>query len=398
MPPTKPFDLRFFVKKVFLYAALALLLLLGIFMFVLPGQVTKRANAVLAHAPYTTSDSAQSLHQRLHIADLHCDALLWNRDLLERSKVGHVDVPRLLAGNVALEAFTIVSKVPFGLNMERNDGHSDMITFLAMAQRWPPRTWGSLKERALYQAKKLHEFAARSQGKLVLIKTAADLQSYLARRQTDHNFTAGFLGIEGAQVLEGDLANIDALFDAGFRMMAPTHFFDNDIAGSAHGVEKGGLTEKGKEMIRRMEAKRMLVDVAHASPQTIDDVLAMATKPLLVSHTGVRGTCDNTRNLSDDHVKRIAQTGGVIGIAYFDAAICGTDVQAIVKAIRYTVNLAGVEHVGLGSDFDGAVSTPFDTADLVQLTEALMAEGFSETEIGLIMGGNVMRVLQENLP
>jgi microsomal dipeptidase-like Zn-dependent dipeptidase len=273
-----------------------------------------------------------------------------------------------------------------------------MITVLAMAQRWPPRTWGSLKERALYQAEKLHEFAARSQGKLVLIKTATDLQSYLARRKTDRDLTAGFLGIEGAQVLEGDLANIDVLFDAGFRMMAPTHFFDNDIAGSAHGVDKGGLTEKGREMIRRMEAKRMLVDVAHASPQTIDDVLAIATKPVLVSHTGVKGTCDGPRNLSDDHVKRIAATGGVIGIAYFDAAVCTTDVRAIVKAIRYTADLAGVEHVGLGSDFDGAVSTPFDTADLVQLTEALMAAGFSETEIGLIMGGNVIRVLRENLP
>jgi microsomal dipeptidase-like Zn-dependent dipeptidase len=334
----------------------------------------------------------------LEIVDLHCDALLWNRDLLERNSVGHVDVPRLIAGNVALEAFTIVSKVPFGLNMERNEGDSDMITALAIAQRWPPRAWGSLKERALYQAKKLHEFAARSHGKLVLIKTAADLQSYLTRRQSDRDCTAGFLGIEGAQVLEGDLANIDVLFDAGFRMMAPTHFFDNDLAGSAHGIEKGGLTEKGKEMLRRMEAKRMLVDVAHASPQTIDDVLALATKPVLVSHTGVKGTCEGARNLSDEHVKRIAQTGGVIGIAYFDAAVCATNVQAIVKAIRYTANLAGVEHVGLGSDFDGAVKTPFDTAGLIQLTEALMAEGFSETEIGLIMGGNVLRVLQENLP
>ncbi len=386
------------MKKILIYLALASLLLLGLFMFILPGQVTKRANAVLAQAPYTPSDSALALHQGLHVADLHCDALLWNRDLLEHGKVGHVDVPRLLAGNVALEAFTIVSQVPFGLNMERNDGNSDMITVLAIAQRWPPRTWDSLKERALYQADKLRKFAERSQGKLVLIKTAADLQSYLARRQTDHNLTAGFLGIEGAQVLEGELANIDVLFDAGVRMMAPTHFFDNDIAGSAHGVEKGGLTEKGKEMIRRMEDKHILVDVAHASPQTIDDVLAMATKPVLVSHTGVKGTCDGARNLSDDHVKKIAQTGGVVGIAYFDAAVCATDVQAIVKAIRYTADLAGVEHVGLGSDFDGAVKTPFDTAGLVQLTEALMAEGFSESEIRLIMGGNVLRVLQENLP
>jgi microsomal dipeptidase-like Zn-dependent dipeptidase len=269
---------------------------------------------------------------------------------------------------------------------------------LAIAQRWPPRTWGSLLERALYQAQKLHEFAERSQGKLVLIKTTTDLQSYLIQRQNEQDITAGFLGIEGAQVLEGDLENIDVLFDAGFRMMAPTHFFDTQMGGSAHGMQKGGLTEKGREMIRHMEAKRMLVDLAHASPKVIDDVLAISTRPVLVSHTGVKGACDNVRNLSDEHVKRIAQTGGVIGIAYFEPAVCHADAKTIAQTMRYAANLAGVEHIGLGSDFDGAVATPFDTGGLVQLTEALLQEGFSENEIGLIVGGNVLRVLQQNLP
>src|SRR5581483_5772990 len=165
--------------------------------------------------------------------------------------------------------------------------------------------------------------------------------------------TAGFLGIEGAHVLEGDPANVDVMFDAGFRMMSPTHFFDNEIGGSAHGVNKGGLTATGREVIRRMEAKKMLVDLAHASPRTIDDVLGMATRPVVVSHSGVKGTCDNTRNLSDEHLK------------------------AIARAIRHAVNVAGIEHVGLGSDFDGAVVEPFDTTGLVQITDALLVEGFS---------------------
>src|SRR5205823_1747437 len=181
--------------------------------------------------------------------------------------------------------------------------------------------------------------------------------------------------------LDGDLANLDALFDAGFRMMSPTHFFDNEVGGSAHGLNKGGLTEMGREMIRRMEAKHMIVDLAHASPKVIDDVLAMATKPVVVSHSGVKGTCDNTRNLNDTQMARIAQTGGVIGIGYWETAVCGRDVRAIARAIRYAVNLVGIEHVGLGSDFDGAIGAIFDTTGLSTLTEALLADGFSEGEI-----------------
>jgi microsomal dipeptidase-like Zn-dependent dipeptidase len=255
-----------------------------------------------------------------------------------------------------------------------------------------------LKKRALFQAQKLHDFAERSNGKLVLIKNKADLQNYLSRRQNDRSLTAGFLGSEGAQVLEGQLENLDELFDAGFRMMAPTHFFDTEIGGSAHGLEKGGLTELGRAWVKKMEGKKMIIDLAHASTKVIDDVLVLATRPLVVSHIGVKGTCDNTRNLSDDHLRRIAQTGGVIGIGFWDAAVCGTDTKAIARAMRYAANLAGVEHVSLGSDFDGAVRTPFDAAHIIQLTDALLAEGFSESEIAMIMGGNTLRVLQEVLP
>ena len=385
-------------KKILIILAVVLLLALAAFFFVLPAQVDKSMNAVLRPPPYQASERALELHRRLIIADLHADSLLWGRDLLERGTHGHVDIPRLIEGNVALQAFTVVTKTPRSMNIESNDDSTDNITLLAVAQRWPSRTWSSLKERALYQADKLHKFAESSGGKLVMIETKANLASYLERRKREPGITAGFLGIEGAHALDADLANIDVLFDAGFRMMAPTHFFDNDIAGSAHGVNKGGLTDKGREMIKRMEAKRMIVDLAHASPRTIDDVLAIATRPVVVSHTGVKGTCDNTRNLSDEHLKRIAATGGVIGIGYWDTATCGTTARAIAQAIRYTANLIGAQHVGLGSDYDGAIAAPFDTTGLVEITDALLAEGFSDAEIEMIMGGNVVRVLTQALP
>ncbi len=387
-------------KKILITLAVILLLLLGAFFFVVPAQLEKRLNVSLNPPPYLASERAVELHKKLLVADLHADSLLWDRDLLDRATRGHVDVPRLIEGNVALQSFTVVTKTPYvwKMNIERNDDTTDNITILAIAQRWPTATWSSLTQRALYQAKKLKDTAARSGGKFTLIRTSAELSSYLDRHISEPHITAGFLGIEGAQALDGNLDNIDVLFDAGFRMMSPSHFFDTDIGGSAHGAEKGGLTDKGKEMVRQMEAKRMIVDVAHASAKTIDDVLALATRPVFVSHSGVKGTCDNQRNLSDEQLKGIARTGGVIGIGYWDTAVCGTDAKAIAKAIRYTANLVGVDHVGLGSDFDGAVVTPFDTSGLVQITEALLAEGFTDEEIGRIMGRNVLRLLIQNLP
>lgn len=384
-------------KALLIIALIALLVLVAVFAFV-PAQVERGMNRVLNAPPYAASDRAKALHQQLFVADLHADSLLWNRNLLERSARGHVDVPRLIEGNVALQSFTIVSKTPRSMNIEANHDSTDNVTLLSVVEMWPPRTWASLKERALWQAQKLHEYAANSNGKFTLIQSKSDLESYVARRQKEQSITAGFLGIEGAQVLEGKAENVDAMFDAGFRMMAPTHFFDNEIGGSAHGVNKGGLTAVGKEVIQRMEAKKMLVDIAHASSATIDDVLAMATRPVMVSHTGVKGTCNNNRNLSDDQLRRIAKTGGVIGIGHWDTAVCGTDAKAIAGAIRHAANIAGVDHIGLGSDFDGAVTVPFDTTGLVQITDALLGEGFSEDEIKKIMGGNVLRVLREHLP
>ena len=387
-------------KKVLIALTVILVVAVGLVFFVLPAQLEKRLNVAINPPPYRASERAVKLHKQLLICDLHADSLLWDRDLMERGTRGHVDIPRLIEGGVALQAFTVVTKTPYvwKMNIERNDDSGDNITLVALMERWPTATWNSLTQRALYQARKLHDVAARSGGSFVIINTSADLSSYLARRAREPGITAGFLGIEGAHALDGKLENIDSLFDAGFRMMAPTHFFDNDIGGSAHGVEKGGLTEKGKEMVRRMEAKRMTVDLAHASAKTIDDVLAIATRPVVVSHTGVKGTCDNQRNLSDEQLKGIARTGGVIGIGYWDTAVCGRDARAIAQAIRYTANLVGVEHVGLGSDFDGAIAAPFDTTGLVQITDALIAERFSDEEIKMIMGGNALRVLIQNLP
>ena len=369
-----------------------------IFLFFFAADYTERTlNPVIKPPPYQVSERAKILHDKLFVADLHADALLCNRDLNIDSPIAHVDVPKLIRGNVALQAFTVVTKTPRGLNIERNTPDTDNITLLALAQRQPVENLFSLTKRALYQAKKLRDYAAASGGKLVVIENKRDLEAFVERRKNER-IVGGFLGIEGAHALDGKLENVDVLYDAGFRMMSPSHFFDNDIGGSAHGVEKYGLTELGKNVIRRMESKHMLVDVAHASAKTIDDVLAIATKPVVVSHTGVKGTCDNQRNLTDDQLRRIAATGGIIGIGFWDTAVCGEDAKAIARAIKYAVNVAGVDHVSLGSDFDGSVHAPFDTSGEALITEALLNEGFSDDDIAKIMGGNILRLLSGSMP
>ncbi len=377
---------------------LALLGGLAFFFLVAPSLAERAMNRVRQSGPYTASPRALDLHRRLFVADLHADPLLWGRDLRVHGHRGHVDLPRLQEGGVALQVFSVVTKTPWGLNIERNDDRSDQVTLLALAQGWAPKTWTSLKERAVYQARRLFRMAALSKGKLTVLKTRADLTAFVERRRQDPSLVAGLLSLEGAQVLEGSAANVDAMDVAGYRMMGLAHFFDNEIAGSTHGVAKGGLTAVGREVVPRLERKRILVDVAHASPRTIEEVLALATRPVVASHTGVKGTCDNTRNLSDEQLRGIARTGGLVGIGFWETAVCGDDVQAIARALRYAIGVAGIDHVGLGSDFDGAVTTPFDASGLPLLTEALLAEGFREDEIAAVMGGNVLRVLQETLP
>ncbi len=379
------------------FAAL-LAMLAGGFFFVVPRVVGARMNPTLARPPYQASERARALHRTLRVADLHADSLLWGRDLLARGSWGHVDVPRLIEGRVALQAFTVVTKTPRGMNIEHNRADSDNITLLALAERWPRATWHNLLERAVYQAGELDGYAAASGGRLTVIRTAADLDAYLARRQAHADITAGFLGVEGAHALEGRVANLERLIGAGVRMLSLTHFFDNDMAGSAHGIAKGGLTAAGRALVSRMEARHVLVDLAHASPGTIDDVLAMATRPVVVSHTGVKGTCDNTRNLTDGQVRSIAATGGVIGIGFWDTAVCGTDAKAVARAIKYAVGVAGVDHVALGSDYDGAVAEPFDASGLVLITEALLQEGFTGPDIRKVMGENTIQLLRRVLP
>jgi len=364
----------------------------------LSARTERRLNRVADPGPYLVPPAAADLHERLTIVDLHADSLLWGRDLLARGARGHVDVPRMVEGNLALQIFGVPTKVPRHLNIERNDDRSDDLSLVALVQGWPRPTWRSLLARAEYLAARFSASAAASDGRLTAIRSATDLDSFLTRRTADPSLVAGLLAIEGAHALDGDMANIARLEAAGFRMVGLAHFFDNAFAGSAHGIAKGGLTEPGRELVAELERRRILVDLAHASGATIDAVLAVATRPVVASHTGVRGIAANGRNLTDDQLRRIAATGGMVGIGFWPTASGGDDAASIARSIRHAVSVVGAEHVGLGSDFDGAVPTPFDASGLSLLTAALLAEGLDETTIAAVMGGSAIRLLGATLP
>jgi microsomal dipeptidase-like Zn-dependent dipeptidase len=361
------------------------------------GIIERRRNRVLQPRPYRASPRAVELHRSLTVVDLHADTLLWGRDLRRRATYGHLDVPRLIDGGVAIVALAASTKVPRRANLERNDDRTDDVRLLALAQRWPRATWGSMLARALHLALRLRTMAADSAGALTLIETRQGLDEYLARRAIDPHITAAFLAIEGAQVLEDDVANLDILVAAGYRMLSLAHFFDTAYGGSAHGVTQGGLTAAGRDLLSRMEEAGVIMDVAHASSATIDDVLSLAARPVVASHTGVRAAVPGVRNLPDDQVRAIAATGGLVGIGFWPVACGGDDAASIARSIATAIELAGIEHVGLGSDFDGAVPTPFDASGMPLLTEALLAEGLSDDDIAAVMGGNAVRLLAASL-
>ena len=345
------------------------------------------------------SPEAEALTKTLFIADLHGDTLMWKRDLLTPATRGHIDLPRLEAGHVGLQVFSSVTKTPRGQNYDANGADTDNITALAIGQLQPVRTWGSLLERSLWHAEKLERAQAKSKDRLMIVRTRADLDALLAARAKGGAIPVGaLLSIEGLQNLEGKRANLDVLYNAGFRMAGFAHFFDNEVAGSMHGTKKGGLTPLGRQILADMEARGMVVDIAHASHAAVADILKMAKRPVVSSHGGVQATCKVNRNLTDDEIRGVARTGGVVGIGYWDAAICSTDPRAIAKAIAHVRDLVGIDHVGLGSDFDGATTTPFDTAGVAHVTQALMDEGFTKADIEKVMGGNVLRVLKAVLP
>jgi membrane dipeptidase len=384
-------------------------------------------------------------HQRLFVADLHADTLLWERNMLVRSDYGHVDLPRLKIGNVSLQVFTVATNSgPAGtVDDARKWCHTadgvNLITILTALEGRRVDSWSDLETRALDQADRLKRFEQESQfgpsgAQLRIVRTKADLAEVVEAWRGDRRLIGGILGLEGVHWL-GDVrsvaeaeAGVERLFNAGFRQLALTHQFDNGLAGASEGCNRTGLTPLGEVVLDKAERLGMVIDLAHLSSDALREAAKRLSKPVVVSHAGVKEgctkPCNPDRNLSKEDIWAIAKNGGVIGIGYWHEAVGDEGKKSVVDAIErvvYTISVLSsppfvaaqkrvspdydpYDHVAFGSDFDGVVKSAIDSSQLAMLTGELRRRRrlhgavFTEERIRKIAGANVCRVYAAQLP
>ena len=210
-------------------------------------------------------------------------------------------------------------------------------------------------------------------------------------------------GIENGQALEGRPENVERLRALGARYLTLTWMNSNEL-GDAGGGEAlhGGLTSLGREVVAEMERVGMIVDLAHAAPSTVDDVLAIARRPVVVSHAGSEVRGPHARNVSDEQIRAVAATGGLVGIAFMPAYLdpvrpADADWTAIVDHVERVIEVAGAAHAALGSDFDGVPRLPAGMAgvqDLPKVAAELERRGCRGAELARVLGGNWLRILE----
>lgn len=343
-------------------------------------------------APYTKFGmpeqvDIEELHRRVAIADGHADSLMWNRDLNCASEEGHVDFPRLKEAGVKIQCFTVVTR---GLPVV--DGFS----LLAMKQGWPRHArkdeWG----RCSYQVDRLAAFCRESKGYASIAASAAQLETNLASGKL-----SAILGIEGGHALGGKVERVKELYERGVRFMSLSHLTNNELGGTSTPMfGNKPLTPHGREVLDAMGEVGMLLDVAHASPAMLPELLAHTKARPFCSHAGVQGATAIWRNLADDVCKSIADKGGVVGIIFAPQYIGGRTLGHVVRHVQHALKVMGEDGVALGSDFDGMIPLPHgmrDVRDLPKLTLALLEHGLPVRVVEKVLGNNYRRFFNEVL-
>jgi membrane dipeptidase len=378
------------------------------------------ATLFLSVSADSISDQAHQLHFSSIVVDTHDDTTQRffsnDFDLGKRNSTGHIDIPRMREGGMNAIFFSIWI-----------DGRT----------LGPPAI-----KQALDQIDAVRQNARKYSNELVLARTADDV-----RRAHQQGKIAALMGIEGGHMLGNDIRMVRIYSELGVRYMTLSHFYNDEWADSSTDKPAhNGLTDDGKDIVREMNRQSMLVDISHVSDKTFYDALAVSKAPLIASHSSCRALCNHPRNMTDDMIKALAANGGVIQInyeksfidqAYKDASDkltggvvavfdqmkkeCGDDPEClnmkinerekqataegklphvswerIIDHIDHVVKLVGADHVGLGSDFDGA-SMPDgmeDVSHLPKITEALLRMGYSESDVRKILGENTLRILE----
>jgi membrane dipeptidase len=362
------------------------------------------------------------LHQDALVADLHCDTVLRLKkgtDFAIRDTTGHIDLPKLDEGGIDLQVFAcwVPTQTPKEVCRPKVDEMLDT----------------------------LEHHISRHTDKIAICKTAAEAENIIASGRI-----AAFLAIENGVALAGEINNLDHFYGRGVRYLTLTHTASSDWCISSGDTAPAfeGLTDFGREVVRRMDSLGMIIDVSHASVKAVEQVLKITKNPIIASHSCVYDICKHDRNLTDEQIRAIAANGGVIGINFFGgylsdrwnevtdsitashqaeidsisemykddygkrhaalawlfdemngaSAKVGIDVGLVIDHIDHIVKLVGPDYVGLGSDYDGVFSLPAgleDCSKMPNITRELVRRGYSETDIRKILGENFMRVFRK---
>jgi membrane dipeptidase len=319
----------------------------------------------------------RQLHQDSIVFDAHCDTLqevlAGKRRLGERSEEGHADLPRLREGGVTAQIFAFfVSPNYFPMGAAR---------------------------QALRLLDVFYQELGENADQLSLATSASDIERAKAEGKV-----AGILSLEGAEALEGDLRVLRAFYKLGVRNIGLTWNLRN---AAADGVDEtrssSGLTNFGVQLVQEMNRLEIMVDISHLSPTGVRDVFLVSEAPVIASHSNAYALCPHRRNLTDEQLEGVASKGGVVGVTFVPNFITEDGNQATLKGlldhIDYMVKTMGVDHVGLGSDFDGFFNSNVrgleDVTHLPKLTAGLVERGYGEEDVKKILGGNFMRVFRE---
>ncbi len=378
--------------------------------------------AILAMGCFQGSPQFDEIHRDAIVADMHSDTVLRMRDGFDfalRDTTGHLDLPRMKEGGVDLQLFACWLPTD------------------------TPREVCRAKVTELIDS--LQAQVGRNRDRIDICRTAAEAESVIQSGRI-----AAVLGIENGVAIADTLENLQFYYDRGIRCMTLTHTASSDWCISSADTMPAfdGLTDFGRDVVKRMNELGMIIDLSHAHPRVVEEVLAISRDPVIASHSCVYDLCRHDRNLTDTQIRAIAANGGVIGINFYNGylsprwgetadslwadrkaevdsvkalyaedperrreeigrirkavrrelfALVPVDVGTVVDHIDHVVGLVGAEHVGLGSDFDGIPSLPRgldDCSQLPNLTRELLARGYERDGIERILGGNFLRVFR----
>ena len=319
----------------------------------------------------------KALHRDSIVFDGHCDTLLEilydKRKFGERSTKGHIDLPRLQDGGITAQVFAVF-----------------------LEDQYLPA--GAVKQTlrmldVLYRELELHRDA------MVLATAAGDIE-----RAKEEGKVAAVIGLEGAEALEGDLGVLRVMHRLGVRLLTVAWSRRNQAADGGYEMRTGGgLTEFGVKLVQECNNLGIILDISHLSPAGARDVLELSKRPVVASHSNSRALCSHWRGLDDLQLQSLARNGGLSGVTFVPAFIADERKEACLEKlldhIDHIVQVAGIDHVGLGSDFDG-FSPPApqgleDVSRMPSITEGLLKRGYAENDVRKVLGENWMRVFRE---